>query len=340
MTASAETSPAPSASGQRAPDFFLVGTPKSGTTSLYQMLKQHPQIFMSELKEPRFLASDMRPRVGFSSEPRELDYPDTLDDYLALFADAKPAQRVGEASTFYLWSSTAAERIAELQPDARIIAVLREPASFLRSLHFMFLQWRVEEETNLQKAMSLQEARREGKHIPRYSHRPQLLQYSDHVRYVEQLRRDHERFPPEQVLVLIYDDFLSDNEATVRRILRFLDVDDELPIDVRNVNVTRSAVRSWRVKDLLRSLTMGRGSIARAAKTTVKALTTRRLRRGAVGTIQRHVVVAQPPPADEAFMMELRQRFKGEVVALSEYLDRDLVSLWGYDEVADASSGR
>jgi hypothetical protein len=334
MTTSPRASAPPRAAAARVPDFFIVGSPKSGTTSLYQMLKQHPQIYMSELKEPRFLASDMRPRAGFSEERRELEYPDTLADYLALFADASPAQRVGEASTFYLWSATAAERIAELQPGARIIAVLREPASFLRSLHFMFLQWRVEEEADLQKAMSLEADRRAGKHIPRYSHRPQLLQYADHVRYVEQLRRYHAQFPPEHVLVLIYDDFLADNEGTVRRILRFLDVDDERPIDVRNVNVTKSAVRSWRVKDMVQSLSMGRGPLSRSAKATLKTLTTRRLRHGAIGTIQRRVVVAEPPPPDERFMSELRERFKGEVIALSEYLERDLVSLWGYEHAS------
>jgi hypothetical protein len=333
MSLSAEPSAAPRESGTRAPDFFIVGAPKSGTTSLFQMLKRHPQIYMPDLKEPRFLASDMRSRPEFSQAPRELSHPKTLEAYLALFEQAGPEQRVGEASTCYLWSRTAAEHIAELQPDARIIAILREPASFLRSLHLTYLQGRNEEERDLKTAMSLEAARREGKHIPRHAYWPQVLQYSEHVRYVEQLRRYHERFPREQVLVLIYDDFLSDNEATIRQVLRFIEVDDELPIDVMNVNVTRRTVRSWRVKELLQSVSMGRGPISRTAKTTVKALTTRQLRHGAIGTIQRRVVVAQPAPPDESFMMELRRRFKGEVVALSDYLDRDLVSLWGYDEI-------
>jgi hypothetical protein len=80
--------------------------------------------------------------------------------------------------------------------------------------------------------MSLEAARRRGKHVPRRSHRPQLLQYADHVRYTEQLGRYHERFGGEQVQVLIYEDFRADNEATVRQVLRFLEVDDTRPIDV------------------------------------------------------------------------------------------------------------
>jgi hypothetical protein len=315
------------------PDFFIVGSPKSGTTSLYEMLRERPQIYMPDLKEPRFLASDMHPRPEYARESRELGYPDTLEDYLALFDDATPEQRVGEASTFYLWSRTAANSIADLQPDARIIAILREPASFLRSMHLMFLRWGVETEKDLRKAMSLETARREGKHIPSHSHRPQLLQYSDHVRYVDQLRRYAARFPPEQILVLIYEDFFRDNEATVRRVLRFLEADDESPIDVMNVNVTTRTIRSQRAKYLLYSIKKGQGPIARPTKATLKALTTRRLRRGAARTIRRHVVSADAPPPDESVMIELRQRFKPEVVALSEYLNRDLVSLWGYDNV-------
>jgi len=85
--------------------------------------------------------------------------------------------------------SHAAGRIAQLQPQARIIAIVREPASFLRSLHLTYLRAHVESVKDFREAMSLETARSEGKHIPSRSHLPQLLQYSDHVRYVEQLRR-------------------------------------------------------------------------------------------------------------------------------------------------------
>lgn len=318
----------------RVPDFFIVGPPKTGTTSLHQMLSGHPQIYMPELKEPMFLASDMRPRQGFEREPRELQYPHTLAEYLALFAAARPEQRAGEASTFYLWSHTAAAAIAECSPDARVIAILREPASLLRSLHMMFLRWGVEAEKDLRKAISLEAARSGGKRIPNRSHRPQLLQYADHVQYVEQLRRYHAHFPPDRVLALIYDDFRRDNEATVRRVLAFLEVDDEAPIEVKNVNVTTRTVRSRRLKRLLYSISQGQGPVARSTKATIKTLTPRQLRRDTVKAIRRRAVTTEPPSPDEELMLELRARFKGEVLALSEYLDRDLVSLWGYQDVA------
>jgi hypothetical protein len=333
MQMSATTATAADLPHLRVPDFFIVGSPKTGTTALYEMLRERPQIYLPQLKEPRFLAADMQPRPGHELGPQELGYPQTMEEYLALFSEATPEQRVGEASAFYLWSRTAAENIADLQPNARIIAILREPASFLRSLHLLFVRWGVDSEKDLRKAISLEAARREGKHIPRLSHRPSLLQYADHVRYVEQLKRFGARFPSDQILVLIYEDFRRDNDATVRKVLQFLEVDDQPPIEVMSVNVTTRTVRSQRARYMLNSLKKGRSPVARSTKVIIKALTTQRLRSKAALTIQRRLVRADAPPPDESIMSELRERFKPEVVALSEYLDRDLVSLWGYDKV-------
>jgi hypothetical protein len=317
---SAERSPAAQAPRERVPDFFIVGHHKSGTTALYEMLRRHPQIYMPDLKEPRFFAEDLR----FQFQPNPSDrLPKTFEEYLSLFEEAGPEQRVGEASPSYLKSRTAASAIADVQPAARIVAILREPASFVRSLQFQLLQEHVETEKDLRKAMALEEITRGGQQVRRYS---------DHVQYVEQLRRYHAVFPPEQVLVLIYDDFRRENETTVRRVLRFLDVDDKSPIDVMDANPTVS-VRSMRVDKLVRRLHGGGGPASRVVSGAVKALTPQGPRRRLTRTIRRRVVYAKPQPPDESVMMELRSRFKGEVVALSEYLDRDLVTLWGYDKV-------
>ncbi len=313
---------------QRPPDFFIVGQPKSGTTALYEMLRRHPQIYMPDRKEPWYLASELHERTP----RRPGGTPQTVEEYLAWFEGARPDQRVGEASALYLWSRTAAERIAQLQPDARIVAILREPASLLRSLHTQFVRSYIETESDFLRAISLEGARREGRHLAPHSYWPQALLYSEHVRYVEQLRRFHAVFSPEQVLVLIYDDFQQDNEATVRTVLRFLEVDDTAPIEVMAANPTMG-VRSQRLHELVHAVSVGHGPVSQAVKAAVKAVTPTRLRRSALHATQRGVVYVQPPEPDERFMLELRRRFKGEVVALSEYLDRDLVALWGYDGV-------
>jgi hypothetical protein len=315
--------------GTRLPDFFIAGHHKCGTTALYEMLRRHPQIFMSELKEPKYFADDLRYAVQSPRDPT----PRTLEQYLALFADATPGQRAGEASPVYLWSRVAAARIAAVQPAARIVAILREPASFLRSLHTHWVLHHVETEKDFGAALALEGERREGRRLPRGAYWPQALLYSDHVRYVEQLRRFHAALAPEQLLVVIYDDFRADNVGTVRRVLRFLGVDDTVAVAAIEANPTRVSVRAVRVDAGIRALYAGRGPAMRAARAGVKTVLPARLRRDAFQRLRRRLVWREPPPPDERLMLEVRRRFKGEVEALSEYLGRDLVGEWGYDRV-------
>ncbi len=333
MTASADTTTlAPAAPGEvrgRVPDFFILGHPKCGTTALYEMLRRHPRIFMPALKEPAYFATDLRSRFQRKATG---PLPVTLAQYLSLFDDASPEQLVGEASSSYLVSATAARNIAELQPGARLIAILREPASFLRSLHLQLLQNHVETEPSLRRALALEPARRQGRRIPRRSPRPQALLYSERVRYAEQLRRYRDLFGADQLLVLIYDDFRAENEATVRRVLRFLEVDPTVAVPASEANPT-VRMRSQRLDELVHTLTVGDSPLARAVRAPVKALAPRRLRHAALHGVRRRFVVGTPPPPDEGLMLELRRRFVPEVAALSEYLDRDLVTLWGYDRL-------
>ncbi len=303
---------------ERLPDFFIVGHAKCGTTALHQLLRQHPQIHMP-LKEPRFFAMELRSRYRRLGPER---LPTTLEQYLALFDGARTGQVLGEASPQYLRSSGAAERIARVRPDARIIAILREPASFLRSFHLQALHNHNETQTDFAKALALEPARRAGRRIPLLAQSPPALLYSDHVRYAEQLRRLHDAFPVENVLVLIYDDFRADNDATLRRVLRFLDVDDSLAIEPVTTE-TLPAVRSPHLYLLDDALGFARGRLRPG----------RPRARGAAGRAWRRLLFAPAPAPDEATMLELRRRLKPEVLAVSEYLGRDLVAEWGYDRL-------
>src|SRR5438132_1736282 len=161
MAAAAERPVAAQAPRGRVPDFFIVGHAKSGTTALYEMLRAHPQVFMSTVKEPQFFArrpAPADPRAARGAARFELTGlgDESLEDYKSLFADARADQLVGDASAFYLWSDVAAARIAAAQPGARIIAILREPASFLHSLHLQMLQNNTETEKSLRRALELE----------------------------------------------------------------------------------------------------------------------------------------------------------------------------------------
>jgi len=322
MTRSTE----PDASQGRIPDFFIVGHPKSGTTALYEMLRSHPQIFMPDLKEPRFFASDLRSRFQGrlpDGAPRAA-LPETLEEYLALFAAAAPGQRVGESSPSYLRSAMAARLIAEAQPGARIIAILREPASFMRSLHLELVQNHVEREQDLRRALANDELAGEGSPS-------QLPRYSDRVSYVEQLRRYHAVFPAEQVQVLIYDDFRADNSGTVRRVERFLGVAERgAPVPAE---ANPSVRRRVGLDNALHEAFFGGGGAMRTARRAARLVTPEPARRRAFRTLREKLVFAGPGEDDEELMLELRRRYRGEVEALSKYLDRDLVREWGYAEL-------
>jgi len=317
--------------GARVPDFFIAGHSKCGTSALYWMLRAHPEIFMPDIKEPRFFAPELRSRFrGGDGDVR----PDTLAGYLELFAPARSDQVAGEASPSYLRSRDAAGRIAAVAPHARIIAILREPASFLRSFHLQSVHNHIETEPDLRRALELEPERREGRSIPATSHVPATLLYSDHVRYTEQLRRFEEHFPREQILVLIYDDFRADNEATVRRVFRFLGVDESAPVEDVETD-TLESVRSPRLHRLARRLRLAQRhpDAAGVPARVLGALVPDRLRGERIRGLWRRAVYGRPPEADPELMRELRRRFKPEVEALSQHLGRDLLAEWGYDRL-------
>ena len=116
----------------------------------------------------------------------------------------------------------------------------------------------------------------------------------------------------------------------MRRVLRFLDVDEPAPIEAVEANPT-VAVRSLRLHRAVQAVQVGGGPVAEAVKASLKTLTSRRLRHAGLRAVRRGVVFGAPPAPDAELMAQLRRRFAPEVVALSEYLERDLVGLWGYD---------
>jgi hypothetical protein len=282
---------------------------------------------MPEPKEPWFFAEELHE----NAPPRPSGMPRTLREYAAWFEQARPEQQIGEASTYYLWSQTAAANIARVIPQAKIVAVLREPASFLASLHLQLLEVYVEDEPDLRRGVEVEPERRRGR-VPRPPYLPQLLIYSGYIDYAAQLRRYHELFGREQVKVLIYDDYRADNEGVVREVCRFIGVDDSLAFDSREVNPT-VAPRSQRLSELVQTVGVGRGPLSTALKEMIKSVTPAGPRRKAMYEFKRRFVFGPPPAADEELMHELRVRFAGKVQEISEYLDRDLVALWGYDRL-------
>ena len=107
-----------------------MGAPKAGTTALHVALAEHPQLFLSQIKEPKFFLTDGPPQVraGPGAEHSNATYVWQREDYEELFASAPPGTLSGESTTLYLSDFEAHRRIRDLVPQARLIAVLRDPS--------------------------------------------------------------------------------------------------------------------------------------------------------------------------------------------------------------------
>jgi Sulfotransferase family len=206
------------------PNFFIVGAPRSGTTSLYHYLKQHPQVFMSRIKEPRFFAIDgQRPHVTEQNYERP-EITTNLSDYLALFRDAYDAIAVGEASTAYLNDESAPGAIADRVPNARIVAILRHPAERAFSAFQYKLRDGREPLARFKDALAAEAQRvKDGK---------TWYEYKGKGFYARALKRYFDRFDRSRIRVYLSEDLFDKPVWMMRDLFEFLGVDTEFTPDV------------------------------------------------------------------------------------------------------------
>jgi len=234
----------------RRPNFFIVGAPKCGTTALHTYLGTHPNIFLCEPKEPNFFSTDF-PTHRYVTE---------MKDYMKLFRNASENERlVGEASAWYLYSREALTNIHSFDPEAKIIAMVRNPIDMFPSLHGMLLLNFAEHETDLERAWDLQESRRKGIDLPKGRNKrfdPKTCLYADVCKLGAQIEKVFNIFPRQQVHVIVFDDFVRDTKACYEELLAFLHVPSDgrksfPPLNVRREFKSRQlAWISWKLRDI------------------------------------------------------------------------------------------
>jgi hypothetical protein len=308
------------------PNFFIVGKPKSGTTSLHYMLDQHPDIYMSPVKEPHHFHRDyIEEAEKRNSGYLGLPYKDRKD-YLKLFEGAESEKIVGESSTGYLYSKRAAQEIAKFNPDAKILMVFREPVDFIHSLHSQFLRSGNENERDFRKALLLEESRKRGENIPPRTSFSKNLFYSEQGKYCEQVERFFRNFRKSQIKVSIYEDFRADNLSIYREILESLGINPDFKPKLMEANPNKKMrflkLATWLVyhgdkKD---------GAIGQWAPNWFL----KRVRPVLSGLFFKKIRREQ---LDPELRRELSVKFRSEVVVLSEIIGIDLVKKWGYENV-------
>jgi hypothetical protein len=200
----------------RKPNLFIVGGLKCGTTAWFEYLRSHPDVFMPDRKEPCFFAFDLPNWQAVKSQ----------EDYSRLFADSSGAKVIGEASANYLVSETAAKAIRDYNPAAKILIFLRGQEECLPSLHNQFLAEFAEEISDFETAWRLS-GRRPPDTIPAECLEPRTLDYAAMGRFHEQVARYLDLFPPEQIRVVWFRDWIANPRSTYLQILAFLGLDDD-----------------------------------------------------------------------------------------------------------------
>ena len=295
----------------RVPGLIVIGAARSGTTALYEQLRQHPQIFLSPSKEANYFA--------FEGEPLDYRGPGadfvnnsvaTWDDYLNLFADAPSDAVIGDISPLYLYAPRAAERIRARLPDAKLVAILRNPIEQAFS-HFQYARaWTIEPLESFDAALDAEPQRLRDHWQP-------LFQYSDFPRYAEQIRRFQVHFPPSQLKIFLYEDYRVNPHGVLREIFEFAGVNaDFIPtLD------TRTNMGGDPRSPLLQSIIMRPNPLGSLAAFFLPQALRRRIR----DRLSRlNVARAElSPSARERLVAKLRP----EILELQGLLGRDL-SMW------------
>jgi len=213
----------------RLPDFIIGGAPRSGTTWLYELLDRHPRVHMAKpLKpEPKFFLVDSTYAKGLQF------YSDTW------FAAAPPDLLTGEKSTDYLESPVAAERIARDLPQARLIFILREPADRAYS-NYLWSRMNGIETESLETALTLEEERERT--LPARWRFARPFSYFSRGLYADLLQPYFDRFPRQQILVVKFEDIMSQPAALAQRVHRFLGI-VERPQEAENLGVINPSVK-------------------------------------------------------------------------------------------------
>ena len=286
------------------PNFFIVGAAKSGTTSLYHYLDQHPDIFMSRVKEPHYF-------VDWDK------YVKNLEEYEALFAAWNGERAVGEASTGYLYDPSSPARIKELVPHAKIIILLRNPAEMAFTLwRHMRRQGKRGEHLTFRAALKIEIARLSD---PKFKAKNQdswhgNFYYYSRALYFSQVKRFFDTFGNNNVHVIIFEEFAENPMEKCREVFRYLGVDESFMPSIDRFNVGRE-VRHRGLHKIIHNPTPFQAKIAAA------------LPKKMVEGARKLMVKLNSKPApliDKDLERELIGKYQPDIKKLSALIGRDL----------------
>lgn len=285
------------------PDFFIIGAPKCGTTSVYDFLRAHPAAFMPKFKEPQYFCSDLTEVQQIKTESR----------YLSLFNRAKRDQIIGEASVWYLYSKAAVQAILVKNPNAKFIVVLRDPLKAVISFHNNSVISLVEKHEDFAEAW--------GEH-KRNAGTP-MTDYSGVYKFAEQLERLYMLVPKQQVKIVLLEQLKANPEDHYNSITDFIGLPRRAVIDYPHMN----AARQWDNQMVRRYLINPQPSVRAAMqlfKRTFNALGIKPL----IALQWLFTTAGENKPLADSFRQILKCEFAQDVSRLKKEFGLSIGKLW------------
>lgn len=295
------------------PNLFIVGAPKSGTSSMEYYLKQHPDIYFSPRKETHFFSRDYKAPLYITNQ----------NEYKILFETANNYKIIGESSVYYLYSKSAPDLIKKYNPNSKIIIMLRNPIEMTHSLHSQLIYSGVENISDFEKALNEEENRKKH-HINMTKNKFSFnhMFYSDIANYLPNVKRYYSVFGEENVHTIIFDKLKSDVKKVYKEALDFLNITNNYVPNYKIVNpnqVTRS--------HLLRKIILYPGSkTSKTIKTIIPSSKLRILIKSFLSKI--NTENKSRLPIKDKFRCELETKFLSNLDNLSDLIKQDL-SCWG-----------
>lgn len=280
--------PAMASHGVTNPSFLYIGAEKAGSSWIYQILREHPDVFVPEAKDIYFF---------------DRFYDKGVDWYLSHFRGASDKTAVGEICHDYFLSVQTAERIHQHLPDARLICCLREPVERTISAYVYYQTIRVNDGTSFEQ----------------FAFRPAILKHSD---YYNNLVPFYRLFPSERILVLFYDDLKADAAGFAKAIYSFLGVDPAFsPPSLHRVVLPARQARSVLLSHVAYS-------VARVMRKLGLANLLGTLKRKVESSSLMYREMPQKPEIPESVKQRLRAHFMPDYEKLSSLIGRELPAKW------------
>ena len=218
------------------PNFFIVGTPKSGTTSLFHYLQEHPEVFLPELKEPHFFSCPEVKNTYYKTK-----IVDSKQEYLDLYQERESYKAVGDLSSSYLFNKETPKRIHQFNPYAKIIIVLRNPVDralshYLMDVNLGYINVPLLEVINNKDTF-----------------KQHYQEYIELGFYEQQIRAYTKQFPDSQIKVVLSDTLYANTAETLKDIYSFINVSTTFITDFETVHNSYTVPRFKALKSLVQS---------------------------------------------------------------------------------------